>query len=68
MKCTHGATIGRLDDDAVFYLRSRGIGAAAARNLLVSAFAGEVVDRIEPPVLRAWSAAEVGRLLAEPEV
>jgi len=63
VKCTHGATIGRLDEDAVFYLRSRGVGAEAARDLLVSAFAGEVLDRIEVPELRAWAEAEIGRRL-----
>ncbi len=47
VKCTHGATIGRLDDDALFYLRARGIALDAAREMLTTAFAGEVVDTIE---------------------
>ncbi len=46
VKCTHGATIGRLDEDAIFYLRTRGIDAAAARRMLVRAFAGEVLERM----------------------
>jgi len=46
VKCTHGATIGQLDADEVFYLQSRGIDAASARNLLVYAFAYEVLDTI----------------------
>jgi Fe-S cluster assembly protein SufD len=46
VRCTHGSTIGRLDEDAIFYLRARGIGAEDARRLLVEAFAGEVLDRI----------------------
>lgn len=46
VKCTHGATIGRLDDDSIFYLRSRGIDEQTARSLLVEAFAGEILDRI----------------------
>ncbi len=46
VKCTHGAAIGQLDDDAMFYLRSRGIDAMAARNLLIHAFAGDVLDAI----------------------
>jgi Fe-S cluster assembly protein SufD len=46
VKCTHGATIGQLDEDAIFYLRARGIGAVEARNLLIHAFAGDVLDRI----------------------
>jgi Fe-S cluster assembly protein SufD len=46
VKCTHGATIGRLDEEALFYLTSRGIGRTDARNLLVGAFAGEIVNRV----------------------
>jgi Fe-S cluster assembly protein SufD len=46
VKCTHGATIGQLDDEQIFYLRSRGIDLDAARDILTSAFARDVVDRI----------------------
>jgi Fe-S cluster assembly protein SufD len=53
VKCKHGSTTGQLDPAAVFYLRSRGITEAAARSLLVSAFAGEVVGRVAVPSLRA---------------
>ncbi len=52
VRCTHGSTVGRLDDDAVFYLRSRGIGRDEARRLLTLAFAGEVLDRIPVETLR----------------
>jgi Fe-S cluster assembly protein SufD len=50
VKCTHGATIGRLDDEALFYLRSRGIGKREATNLLIFAFANEIIGamKIEP--------------------
>ena len=41
VKCTHGATIGQLDEDAMFYLRARGIATSTARNLLIHAFAGQ---------------------------
>ena len=41
VKCTHGAAIGQLDDDAMFYLRARGIPEVEARSLLIHAFAGE---------------------------
>ncbi|MEM1179050.1 MAG: Fe-S cluster assembly protein SufD [Acidobacteriota bacterium] len=44
VKCTHGSTTGHLDDEAVFYLRSRGIGEDAARSLLTYAFAAEVLE------------------------
>jgi Fe-S cluster assembly protein SufD len=53
VKCTHGATVGRLDENAVFYLRSRGLSEAEARNLLIGAFAGEVLEQIEIEALRS---------------
>jgi Fe-S cluster assembly protein SufD len=52
VKCTHGATIGQLDDEQVFYLRSRGIDLAAARDILTFAFAGDVINRITIEPLR----------------
>lgn len=53
VKCTHGATIGQVNGDAIFYLRTRGISESAARNLLVYAFAREILDRIRIETLRA---------------
>ncbi len=47
MKCTHGSTVGQLDDEPIFYLRSRGIGEDAARSLLTYAFANDIVGRIK---------------------
>ncbi len=52
VKCTHGSTVGQLDKDAVFYLRSRGIGEDAARSLLIYAFASEFVEKIRFEPLR----------------
>jgi Fe-S cluster assembly protein SufD len=52
VKCAHGTTVGQLDPDSLFYLRSRGIGAEEAGALLLRAFARDVVDRIEVPALR----------------
>ena len=52
VKCKHGATIGQLDDDVLFYLRSRGIGLADARRLLVHAFAGEILDQVAVEAVR----------------
>lgn len=46
VKCSHGTSTGRMDEEALFYLRARGIGEDSARKLLVHAFAGEVVDNI----------------------
>ncbi len=53
VKCTHGATIGRLDEDALFYLRSRGIGGKEARGLLIDAFMGEMIGRIKDEGVRS---------------
>jgi Fe-S cluster assembly protein SufD len=52
VKCTHGAAVGQLDTNEIFYLQSRGIDSAAARHLLVSAFAQEIIDRIPLDSLR----------------
>ena len=52
VKCSHGTTVGQLDPQQVFYLRSRGIDEAAARKMLCLGFAGEVLDSIEVPALR----------------
>lgn len=53
VKCTHGATVGQLDRESLFYLRSRGIPHQQARNLLIYAFANDVVARINIPEVRA---------------
>lgn len=53
VKCTHGATIGQLDDEALFYMRTRGIGEETARSLLTYAFASEVVAGIKVEALRS---------------
>jgi len=47
VKCTHGATIGQIEEDALFYLRSRGIDEASARRLLLMAFANECLERMK---------------------
>jgi Fe-S cluster assembly protein SufD len=52
VKCTHGAAVGALDEEALFYLRSRGVPREAARALLTHAFAREMLDRVESESLR----------------
>jgi Fe-S cluster assembly protein SufD len=52
VKCTHGATVGQLNQESIFYLRSRGIGLETARRMLIHAFAGEIIDRIRHAPLR----------------
>lgn len=47
VKCSHGSTTGQLDEDALFYLRSRGLSTKGARKLLVGAFVGEVIENIK---------------------
>jgi Fe-S cluster assembly protein SufD len=60
VKCTHGSTVGHLDDDALFFLQSRGIGGEEARQMLSQAFASEVIDRIPSAPVRE----EVARCVA----
>ena len=63
--CGHGSTAGQIDEDLMFYLRARGIPEAEARALLIAAFVGEALDKIENEALRsalqekadAWLAA-----------
>ncbi len=52
VKCSHGATIGQLDNDALFYLKTRGIGEKASRDILIHAFASDVVRRIKIKEIR----------------
>ncbi|ARV61958.1 Fe-S cluster assembly protein SufD [Nostocales cyanobacterium HT-58-2] len=52
VKCAHGATVSQLEDDEIFYLQSRGIDANDARNLLINAFAAEIIDQIPIPSVR----------------
>lgn len=52
VKCTHGATLGPIDDKALFYLKSRGLGADEARAMLTYGFGAEILGRIESPELR----------------
>ena len=52
VKCSHGATVGQLDNDALFYLRSRGISKKEARQLLMYAFANEIISKIKVGYLK----------------
>jgi Fe-S cluster assembly protein SufD len=53
VRCTHGATVGRLDEMALFYMKSRGVSADQARRLLTYAFAADVLETIEVEAVRA---------------
>ena len=61
VKCSHGCTIGQLDQDALFYLRSRGIGKKEAEALLMYAFANNVLESVRIPELKG----RINRLIAE---
>jgi Fe-S cluster assembly protein SufD len=71
VKCTHGATVGQLDEDAIFYLRARGIGTEKARRMLIHAFAGEIIERVrcdaarEELSRRIWDRLEQNPILTE---
>ncbi len=52
VKCTHGAAVGQLDEEAMFYLQARGLTRIEARDMLLHAFAGEVLDGLKIPALR----------------
>jgi Fe-S cluster assembly protein SufD len=71
VKCTHGATIGQLNEESIFYLRSRGISPETARRMLIHAFAGEIIERIRHEPAReeldklVWDRLEANPHLAE---
>ncbi|HWF19384.1 MAG TPA: SufD family Fe-S cluster assembly protein, partial [Verrucomicrobiae bacterium] len=71
VKCTHGATVGQLNDESIFYLRARGIGLETARRMLIHAFAGEIIDRIRYAPVReemdklVWERLEQSPLIGE---
>jgi Fe-S cluster assembly protein SufD len=64
VKCTHGAAVGQLDEEALFYLRSRGLSDTAARHLLIRAFAGDVLNRMPIEALRSRVEARLQQQLA----
>lgn len=63
VRCTHGAAIGQLDEDAMFYLRARGVPEVEARNLLIHAFAGDVLDGVSSAAVRDSAMLTVERRL-----
>ena len=64
VKCTHGAAVGQLDDEALFYLRSRGLSDVDARHLLIRAFASDVLNRIPIDAVRSSVEARFQQQLA----
>ena len=71
VKCTHGATIGQLNEESVFYLRARGLSLETARRMLIHAFAGEIIERVRHPLAReeldklVWDRLEANPLIGQ---
>ena len=65
VKCTHGAAIGQLDEDAIFYLRARGLTFFEARDMLIHAFAGDILERVRIERLKASLETELYAQLAK---
>lgn len=63
VKCSHGATIGRIDDEQLFYLRSRGISEQAAQQMIIYAFAAELTEAISDETIREQILARIGQRL-----
>ncbi|NBC47485.1 MAG: Fe-S cluster assembly protein SufD [Gammaproteobacteria bacterium] len=65
VKCSHGTTVGQIEPEMLFYLRSRGIAASLARRMLCLGFAGEIIDALGPESLRDYVAEQVGQRLEQ---
>ena len=65
VKCSHGATTGQLDEEAIFYLRSRGLQQEEARLLLLESFAREVIEQVDGEAIRAFLVVRLRELLGE---
>lgn len=63
VKCSHGATTGQLDEEQLFYLRSRGLSEGSAKALLLHAFAFEIVDKVDLEELRKYIASKINHRL-----
>jgi len=61
VKCSHGFTVGRFSEEALFYLRSRGIGEEAAKTLMVNAFAFDITDQVHIPALQEFLSDKIRR-------
>lgn len=65
VKCSHGTTVGQLEPEQLFYMRSRGINTITAMKMLCLGFAGEILDRIDLPPLRDHAEKQIQALLAQ---
>jgi len=65
---SHGATVGQLDEDALYYMRTRGIDVPLGRRMLMRAFCQEVIDLVKAPVARAQLGSKLDQVFAEMEI
>ena len=65
VKCSHGSTVGEIDEDALFYMQARGIGLEEARALLIEAYVEEAIDEIEIPAVREQFSERARRWMAD---
>ena len=54
MKCSHGCTIGQLDEDAIFYMKSRGVDSKTAKSMLISAFVKNILSKVNIETTREY--------------
>lgn len=64
VKCSHGSSTGKIDEEALFYLRSRGIGIEAARTIMLQAFAGDVIEKIKIESLKNYIKELIGEKIS----
>ncbi|MDR2286569.1 MAG: Fe-S cluster assembly protein SufD [Prevotellaceae bacterium] len=64
VKCSHGATVGQLNEDAIFYMQSRGISKSTAQSLLMSGFANEILNKIKNFAFREFLLSRIEKILA----
>ena len=67
VKCSHGATVGDLDETAMFYLQARGIPEVEARRMLIEAFAAEAIELVEDKTAQAYLRRHLDNWLANPK-
>jgi Fe-S cluster assembly protein SufD len=64
VRCTHGATSGKIEEDELFYLRTRGIPTKVAQRLIVTGFLDEVIQRLDHPAITEYLNRSIGEKFA----
>ena len=68
VKCSHGSTTGQLDDDALFYLQSRGLSKNKSQKMLIEGFANDILEKIKYTEIREYISGKISRLIQEETV